>query len=77
MGIISKPYQMLQSQLHTTNEAYGSSGHYHAGWVTRTAAKYGSKRILDYGCGKQTLAAALPPQLIYVPYDPAFRKSVV
>lgn len=74
MSIISKPYLKLQRELHEANPAYGASGHLHVGWVTRTAAKYGAQKILDYGCGKQTLSSVLPPQLKYTGYDPAFRE---
>lgn len=72
MPLISKYYLQLQSTLHSENPAYGSSGHLHAGWITRTMCKYGGTRVLDYGCGKQTLKASLPKPYEYIPYDPAF-----
>lgn len=75
MTVISKPYMKLQSQLHLDNAAYGASGHYHVGWVTRALAKYSGHSILDYGAGKQTLKNALPPGVEYRAYDPAFEET--
>lgn len=59
---ISPQYRAQQRQMHA-NERYGVSGAEHAARVFMAGAqivrKFGKCEILDYGCGKETLRAAM------------------
>jgi FkbM family methyltransferase len=68
--LISPDYAQLNAQLHQSRPDYGVSGQQWAGKVASLAQQVGAADILDYGCGKQTLAAALPG-LTVRGYDPA------
>lgn len=68
--LISPEYAKLNEQLHHTRPDYGTSGRQWAAKVAGLARQVQAASILDYGCGKQTLAAALPG-LQVVGYDPA------
>ena len=58
---------------------YGTSGHKHAGKIAVLAGqlvkKFGDTTVLDYGCGKRTLEAVLPPitGMTLYSYDPAIK----
>jgi len=67
---ISAEYAQLNAQLHETSPQYGTSGKQWAGKVAQLATQVNACDILDYGCGKQTLAEALP-HLDIIGYDPA------
>lgn len=67
---ISENYRDLNSQLHAANKGFGTSGQKWATAVQFLHKKFKINSILDYGCGKQTLGAALP-NLNIVGYDPA------
>jgi FkbM family methyltransferase len=69
-NLISADYARLNAMLHSSNAAYGTSGKRWAGLVASMAAQSDADDVLDYGCGKQTLAAALP-DLNVRGYDPA------
>ena len=69
MTLITPEYLTLQKQLHATNEAYGTSGRKYAD-IVRQISKWGRLAILDYGCGKKTLAQALGPAYRVTNYDP-------
>lgn len=60
-------YQLLQEKLHAQGE-YGTGGHRHAPRILDLARKLGTRSVLDYGCGKRTLAAAMP--FAITSYDP-------
>jgi FkbM family methyltransferase len=68
--LISREYADLNTQLHQSRPDYGTSGRQWASKVADLAGQVGAATILDYGCGKQTLAAALPG-LRVIGYDPA------
>lgn len=68
--LITPEYTDLNRQLHASRVDYGTSGHAYAEIVQDLAFKYKCKTLLDYGCGKATLAAALPEYSI-ANYDPA------
>jgi hypothetical protein len=80
--LISPEYAQLNHQLHETRPDYGTSGRHWADLVAALASAMASDLarsaardtravdILDYGCGKQTLAARLPT-LDIRGYDPA------
>jgi hypothetical protein len=57
--LITESYRELNSLLHRTNPAFGMSGRKYAAAVLNICEAYGSKDVLDYGCGKRTLEAAL------------------
>jgi 2-polyprenyl-3-methyl-5-hydroxy-6-metoxy-1,4-benzoquinol methylase len=67
--IITESYKELNRQLHETNPNYGVSG---SKWrdFARNLSDWGRKPILDYGCGKQTLAKSLGPAYHVTGYDP-------
>lgn len=56
---ITPEYKALQQQLHA-NGNYGVSGAKHADKIMGLCQKLGTKDVLDYGCGKQTLQKNLP-----------------
>jgi hypothetical protein len=70
--LISNDYCSLNQQLHETNNEYGCSGQRHAEAVMQLAIKLNTQDILDYGCGKSTLANNLP--FLIKQYDPAIPK---
>lgn len=58
MNLISESYRAQNTKLHE-NVHYGVSGHKTAQTVAHLAENYGTRDILDYGCGKRTLETAL------------------
>lgn len=68
--LISEQYRDLNKKLHESNAAYGISGSKWADEVKALAAQLNSNDVLDYGCGKCTLAKSLPELNIHN-YDPA------
>lgn len=69
---ISENYRQLNSELHKINEHYGTSGKKYASQIHALAMSMQTQDILDYGCGKSTLAANLPFKIKQ--YDPAIKK---
>ena len=67
-SLISDDYRALNAELHQLNPAYGVSGKYFAPVVEQVAKIVRSWSILDYGCGKRTLMAALGRSIAN--YDP-------
>ncbi len=67
--MISNEYRELNRRFHQERPDYGTSGQKYAAIVRSLAKRYQAKTILDYGCGKCTLSAALPDLEIYN-YDP-------
>lgn len=53
--LITEEYKKLNSELHETNEFYGTSGAKYAPVVFDLASKLQTLDVLDYGCGKRTL----------------------
>lgn len=68
--VISPNYASLHAELHKNDPDYGSTGKRWAQVVQGLANRLHTDDILDYGCGKQTLAASLP-ELSIRGYDPA------
>lgn len=65
-------YQALQEQLHARGD-YGISGQKHADKIIELSKRLGTKDVLDYGCGKSTLAKSLPFYIQqYDPFIPAY-----
>lgn len=67
---ITEEYREANKRLHEINERYGTSGAKWARKVSQLVQSTGSSSVLDYGCGKGLLAAALP-ELGIREYDPA------
>lgn len=57
--LISADYAEQNRQLHETNGVYGVGGIEWAKPVVAICAAYKTKNVLDYGCGKGALVAAL------------------
>lgn len=57
--LISPHYRELNKQLHDERSDYGTSGKRYVPVVERLMAKYATRDVLDYGCGKRTLEKAL------------------
>ncbi len=70
--LISEYYRDQNKQLHDLRPDYGANGHKHAHMIRELATAMGTKEILDYGCGKGTLADALEDYCTVSRYDPAF-----
>jgi 2-polyprenyl-3-methyl-5-hydroxy-6-metoxy-1,4-benzoquinol methylase len=68
--VISSEMREQNADLHTSNPYYGVGGHNHAEYVRRViAASTEPMTVLDYGCGKSTLAKSLDFPIWE--YDPA------
>lgn len=60
-------YAKLQTELHHRGD-YGISGSKHADKIRELCERMGTRDVLDYGCGKGTLAKSMP---FYIQqYDP-------
>lgn len=70
--LITEQYQKLNEKLHETNKHYGAGGHKWASQVEGICKLVGSRDVLDYGCGKSTLAQNIPFTINQ--YDPAITK---
>lgn len=71
--IISKNYLKQNELLHQTNPAYGISGSRYTTEVLQLAQELNTTDVLDYGCGKGTLAKSLP--FTIKEYDPAISEK--
>lgn len=67
--LISEEYRNLNKRLHELKKSYGIGGKRFVQHVIKICDHLGSRDVLDYGCGKGTLAANLPFQIKQ--YDPA------
>jgi hypothetical protein len=72
MQLITEEYRNMNKELHDTNKYYGTSGHRYLGAIIDVAKVIQTQDILDYGCGKSTLANNLPFPIKQ--YDPAVPK---
>lgn len=71
----SPDYKRLQQEFHVQRPDYGCSGHKYADAILGLARSLKTESVLDYGCGKCTLAKALPfPIANYDPFIPEFHK---
>lgn len=72
MPLISEGYRKQNIELHLTNDNYGTSGQKYLSEVEFLIACDNHADVLDYGCGKGTLADGLRPLgRIVHEYDPA------
>lgn len=72
--LLTETYRSLNAQLHAKRPRYGNYGDRHAPEVVTIMRLLGIKTVLDYGCGKARLAAALAkiaPDFKVTNYDPA------
>lgn len=65
---ISESYRDQNKTLHLSRPDYGTSGQRWAQLVTNLCGSFNTRDVLDYGCGKGTLKAAL--QFEIAEYDP-------
>lgn len=65
----SQAYRALNAQMHVANPRYGAGGARFADTTLKLAHALGTTSVLDYGCGKGTLAQAIPFPI--KEYDPA------
>lgn len=70
--LITENYRQLNKELHESRKDYGVGGHLAAAMVMDACQALNTRSVLDYGCGKSTLSAALP--FIIQEYDPAIEK---
>jgi hypothetical protein len=63
---ISPAHATAQRQHHTQNRDFGRHGYRWATLVRDLALEVGAASVLDYGCGKGTLAPHLRPHVPYV-----------
>lgn len=68
--IITPEYAALNAELHRTRRDYGRRGGRHAARVLQLLREFNATTVLDFGCGKGGLKAALPNVDIRE-YDPA------
>ena len=68
--LISDAYLAEQRALHAAPRGYGQRGDKWAPTIKGIAARHHATSVLDYGCGRGSLALALP-ELGIVEYDPA------
>ena len=74
--LISVGYSQLNARLHRENPMYGSGGSKHAETVQKIVTAIHATSVLDYGCGKGSLARALPfPIWEYDPSIPEKSRS--
>lgn len=66
--VISPEYRRLNQELHQQSPSYGTSGHFYAPVLRYLTHKLGTRDVLDYGCGKGTLAQSL--DFVINEYDP-------
>jgi hypothetical protein len=69
--MISEAYREQNAKLHARDHAYGCSGSKWAGLVLRVVRELDAADVLDYGCGKQTLAGMISHVVPCRGYDPA------
>ena len=68
---ISEEYRKQNTELHESNSKFGGRGHKWAPRVADYMRAAGARDVLDYGCGKGTLVAALGVEFASRGYDPA------
>lgn len=66
--LLTDEYRELNRQMHAEKPHYGISGQRYADYVTKIANLVQAKSILDYGCGKGTLAPLMDRPV--AEYDP-------
>jgi hypothetical protein len=72
MQLITDEYRSLNKQLHEENKKYGTMGALYIHDLLKILDKLKTVDVLDYGCGKSTLAHNLP--FTIKQYDPAIEQ---
>ena len=72
MRLITDHYRQLNIDKHAASSSYGTVGHVYSNEIVDLTRKLETTDILDYGCGKSTLANSLPFQIKQ--YDPCIAK---
>ena len=67
--VITPDYREQNRLLHETNPHYGAGGQRYVNMALYLTKEFGTQDLLDYGCGKGTLAHSLPFNI--KEYDPA------
>lgn len=71
--MFSPEYKALQEKFHIDRPDYGISGRRYADQVFNVAKQLQTRDVLDYGCGKCTLANAMPFRIqSYDPFIPEY-----
>ncbi len=69
--LITPSYAREQARLHSVDPIFGADGYLWADLIAGIASMEGCRSVLDYGCGKGTLAKELAPTRLHVDeYDP-------
>lgn len=69
--LITEEYRKSQEEYHKLCPDYGVSGSGHVNEIIELASAVDAKSVLDYGCGKATLAGAWPEGIpLLINYDP-------
>jgi hypothetical protein len=68
--LITPDYLDLNAELHQEQAGYGTGGWAWVGPILHFMRKVGATSVLDYGAGKATLAAWMPPEYPVTNYDP-------
>ncbi len=72
--LITPQYRAIQREMFTRYKGYGTSGKRYVAQVRALAKEFRLRSILDYGCGRHTLAKALRIKGVQVrQYDPAVK----
>jgi hypothetical protein len=66
--LITEDYREQNRKLHASDKTFGVGARKKVGLVIALTEKYGTRDILDYGCGKQDLQSALGYEIQN--YDP-------
>ncbi len=70
--MISEEYRKLNAEMHDKKPLYGTTGGGYSQQIMALAMSLQTQDVLDYGCGKSTLANNLP--FAIKQYDPAIPK---
>jgi hypothetical protein len=70
--MISASYRKINEEMHADKPHFGTSGFKYANQIAALAMSMQTQDVLDYGCGKSTLASNLPYKIKQ--YDPAIPK---
>lgn len=71
MDTVTADYAALNRELHERSKSYGSGAWRKADAIVEIVVNNGFSSVLDYGCGKGTLAAELENAVPVAEYDPA------
>jgi hypothetical protein len=71
MMLITEEYRKSQEEFHKLRPEYGTSAARHVNDIIELASAVNANSVLDYGCGKATLAGVWPEGIPFlINYDP-------